>query len=365
MAADERESRVRRYSIAVGTVLLATATSMLLRPLVGAADSPLFVAAVIVTAWFAGIGPALAATLLAVVPLDVIMVWPRETFSVADVAGRVGVFVLVSLSVGAAAAARRRTERERRSSLEREKDARLQAESANRAKEQFTSMVVHELRTPLTAIVSWSNALASERLDSRDRSRALLAIQRNAALQARLIDDLVELAHAWRGDMSLRLTAVDLRDVIDAAVDASADAAARRGIRVDVHVAADHPLIRGDAARLQQVVSNLLTNAIKHSQHGGGVSVVLDSTREGLRVRVEDDGHGIAPEFLPYVFEPYRQAEADTSGSGLGLGLTIARHLVELHHGHIHATSQGLGKGACFTVILPSTVSGEAVAHGR
>ena len=362
MAAEERESWARRYGIAVGTVLLATGASMLLRPLVGAADSPLFVAAVVVTAWRAGIGPALAATMMSVVPLDLVMVATRESFSVESSVGRLAVFVFVSLFVGTAAAARRRSERERLLLLEREQLARLDAEAATRARDQFASMVVHELRTPLTAIMSWSNALASERLDSTDKRRALEAIQRNAALQARLIDDLVDLVQASRGNVSLRLGTVDLRDVIEAAVDSSGDVAASRGIRLDVHVEEGYPLIRGDAARLQQVVSNLLTNAIKHSERGATISVLLDSTPEAARLRVDDEGNGIAPEFLPYVFEPYRQAEGDISRSGFGLGLTIVRQLIDLHHGHVHASSDGVGKGACFTVILPSIPNEDWVA---
>ena len=353
--ADERQSLAWRYGIALGAVLLATGISLLLRPFVQAADSPLFVAAVLVSAWRGGIGPALLATVVAVIPLDLVTAPAPGSFDVNEEAvGRLAVFVLVALFVGALAAARRRAETDRISLLDRERAARLDAEAANRTKDQFVHMVVHELRTPLTAIVTWTAALVTGRLEGAERARALAAIQRNAALQARIIEDLVDLAQVARGTVSLDRTSVDLAAVIGAAVEASAGAATARGIKLAADVAPPCPPVLGDFARLQQVVSNLLTNAIKHSEPGTTVSVMLDWTTTEVRLTVEDEGCGIPPELLPHVFEPYRQARGDIARSGLGLGLTIVRQLVELHGGRVEATSPGIGLGARFTVFLPT-----------
>jgi signal transduction histidine kinase len=348
LEAEERQSPAWRYGIALGTVLVATGISLLLRPFGQAADSPLFVAAVLVSAWQGGIGPALLATAIAIVPMDLVVAPSQQAL------GSVTVFVLVALFVGTLAAARRRAERDRLVLLERERAARLDAEAANRTKEQFVHMVVHELRTPLTAILSWAGALATGRLDGADAAKALAAIRRNAALQARIIEDLVDLAQVERGGVSLERGRVELAAVVGAAVEANTAAAASKGIKIALDVADSCPPVVGDFGRLQQVVSNLLTNALKHSEAGTTVCVRLDRTAAWARLTVADEGRGIAPELLPHVFEPYRQAGGDIARSGLGLGLTIVRHLVELHGGRVEAASPGVGGGARFTVLLPA-----------
>ena len=239
--------------------------------------------------------------------------------------------------------------------LERERAARAEAEDANRAKDEFVTMVAHELRTPLTAILGWSAAMGDPRLVPALADRALEAIRRNATLQARVIADLVDLSRLGRGRLSLQLDTVDLRVVIDAAVDALMVTAGARGVKVVTEVISACPAVRGDAARLQQVVSNLLGNAMKHSDCGTTVHVSLDAVGATARIVVRDEGHGITPELLPHVFEPYRQGDEPAAHSGLGLGLAIVRQLVELHGGRVEASSPGVGHGACFTVLLPTT----------
>ena len=243
--------------------------------------------------------------------------------------------------------------------LERERTARAEAEDA-------VTMVAHELRTPLTAILGWSAAMTDARLGPALMARALEAIRRNAALQSRIVADLVDLSRLGRGRLSLQLERVDLGGVVAAATDALAMTATTRGIKVVTNVAGCPP-VQGDAGRLQQVVSNLLGNALKHSDCGTTVHVDVDPLGDRARIVVRDEGHGIAPELLPHIFEPYRQGEGGVMRAGLGLGLAIVRQLVELHGGRVEASSAGIGQGAGFTVLLPALTRSEAsgVPEGR
>jgi signal transduction histidine kinase len=342
-----------RAVIPVGSVLVATVVSMIVRPLTHAAASPLFVAAVTASAWLGGLGAGLVATVLATVALDAVMA-ARPWFTLSEEAvAQLAVFVLVALFVSGLDHARRRAEGQREVLLERERAARADAEEANRAKDEFVTIVAHELRTPLTAILSWSAAMSDARLGPALAGRALEAIRRNATLQARVIADLVDLSRLGRGRLGLQLDAVDLRVVVAAAVEALTVTATARGIKVITDVAACPP-VNGDAARLQQVVGNLIGNAVKHSDCGTSIHVTLDAVGDVARIVVSDEGHGIAPELLPHVFEPYRQGEGGEARSGLGLGLAIVRQLVELHGGRVEASSPGPGHGARFTVWLPA-----------
>jgi len=344
-----------RVAATLAVVLAASVVSVLVRPVTHAAESPLFVAAVMISAWLGGLGCGLLATALATLVLDAVMASTWPSFTVSDEAvARLAVFVSVALFVSAVDLARRRSESQRAVLLERERAARAEAEEANRAKDEFVTMVAHELRTPLTAILGWSAALDDPRLVPALADRALEAIRRNATLQARVIADLVDLSRLGRGRLFLQLDTVDLRVVIDAAVDALTVTAVARGIKVVIEISAC-PTVRGDGVRLQQVVSNLLGNAMKHSDCGTTVHVTLDTVGAAARIIVRDEGHGIAPELLPHVFEPYRQGDERAAHSGLGLGLAIVRQLVELHGGRVEASSAGVGHGACFTVLLPTT----------
>jgi PAS domain S-box-containing protein len=245
--------------------------------------------------------------------------------------------------------ARVRAERERERLL-------MEAEAANRAKDEFLATLSHELRTPLNAILGWTRMLLDGTMDTRSVRRALEVIDRNAHLQAQLVGDILDVSRIITGGLRLDLRSVDLAAAISAALDAVRPAADAKKVQLRLRLTERAAVIRADPQRLQQVIWNLLSNAVKFTQAGGIVSVeLIDAGARGIQVRVQDDGAGIDPQFLPHVFERFRQADGSVSRQhgGLGLGLAIVRHLVELHGGTVHAMSPGLGKGSTFTVELP------------
>jgi signal transduction histidine kinase/ActR/RegA family two-component response regulator len=246
---------------------------------------------------------------------------------------------------------RRRVERERTEALERERDA-------NRLKDEFLATLSHELRTPLNAVLGWTRVLRSMRTEPAAQDRALESIERNARAQARLIEDLLEVSRIVTGKLRLQIRNTDLAAIVDAAVEIVQPAAAAKQIALTVDVRQRPALTSGDPDRLQQVVWNLLSNAVKFTPHGGQVTVRLGRSN-GYSLVVTDTGSGIDPRFLPFVFEPFRQADGTASREhgGLGLGLAIAKQLVELHGGTIAVQSQGTGTGATFEVRLPSVVT--------
>lgn len=234
-------------------------------------------------------------------------------------------------------------------------NARAAAEAASVAKDDFIANLSHELRTPLNAILGWTRILSAGQSDSTTTVKALQVIDRNAQAQARLIDDILDVSRIITGGIRLDIEQVDLAAVVALAVDAVRPLAQARQIALTEDVAADGPRISGDAKRLQQVVWNVLTNAVKFSRAGGTIVVSVASLGGSMEVRVQDDGAGIDPAFLPYVFERFRQGDESVSRNhgGLGLGLAIVRHLVELHGGTVRAASDGPGTGATFTISLP------------
>jgi PAS domain S-box-containing protein len=238
--------------------------------------------------------------------------------------------------------------------------ARLQAEDASRLKDEFLATLSHELRTPLTSVLGWSKLLRSEKFDPAMIERGLEAIERNAVAQTRLINDLLDVSSIITGKLRLDTHPVVMAAVVEAAVESSRPAAAARGVRLDVQLDGEAGPVAGDADRLQQVVWNILSNAIKFTPRGGSVHVRLAQRDGYAEVTITDTGRGIAPEFLPYVFERFRQADGRITREhgGLGLGLSIARHLVELHGGNISAASPGEGRGATFSFGLPLLQSG-------
>ena len=240
--------------------------------------------------------------------------------------------------------------------LAEERALRVQAEEANRIKDEFLGTLSHELRTPLNAITGWAHLLQAGTLGPVERERAIETILRNAKQQARLIEDLLDVSRIISGKLLLSLAPLDLKKVVEAAIEAATPAALTKELRLSAEFVGGSSEVSGDSVRLQQVVANLLNNSIKFCEPGGRISV--RTHREGRRVllQVRDDGRGIAPEFLPLLFERFRQAghpRARARGSGLGLGLAIARYLVEAHRGTIIAESDGEGRGATFTVSLP------------
>ncbi|HEX7317998.1 MAG TPA: ATP-binding protein [Pyrinomonadaceae bacterium] len=249
---------------------------------------------------------------------------------------------------------------ERNSLLVREQAARAEAEQANRLKDEFLAVVSHELRTPLTAIIGWAHLLRHNGLDETTARRGLETIERNAQAQAQLVEDILDVSRVIAGKLRLNVEPVDLSAVINAAVDSVQLAAESKGIRLEVTLDPVARHVSGDAGRLQQVVWNLLANAIKFTAEGGAVRVRLRRAGRGVEVVVCDDGRGIDADFLPHVFERFRQADATTTRmhGGLGLGLAIVRHLVELHGGTVRAESDGEGKGSTFTIRLPPAAAG-------
>jgi signal transduction histidine kinase len=244
---------------------------------------------------------------------------------------------------------------ERKQSLAREHAARAEAESANRMKDEFLATVSHELRTPLNAIVGWAHILQRGTVDAPTFTRGVEVIERNAHVQARLIEDILDASRVVTGNLRLSIGLVDPATVINAAIEAVRLAADAKGIRLEVVL--DPPVCRvaGDAGRLQQVVWNLLSNAIKFTPSGGRVHVRLSRAGRAAEITVNDTGEGIAAEFLPFVFDRFRQADSTITRrhGGLGLGLAIVRHLVELHGGEARAESAGVGAGTTFTIRIP------------
>ena len=242
-----------------------------------------------------------------------------------------------------------------RDALAREQAAREAAEAANRTKDEFLAALSHELRSPLTAILTWVTLLRGSGLDEERKARALDTIERNTRLQAKLIDDLLDVSRIISGKMRLDVALVDLVRVVEDPLEAVRPAAEAKGVALEALVDAGIGPVLGDAGRLQQVVWNLLSNAVKFTPKGGRVRVSLGEAGSQARIRVSDSGRGIEPEFLPHVFERFRQADSSTTRAegGLGLGLAIVRHLVELHGGTVEVESPGLGRGATFTVWLP------------
>ncbi len=240
--------------------------------------------------------------------------------------------------------------------LEREQRARRDAEAASRLKDEFLMTLSHELRTPLTAIFGWVRMLATDMVPPGERGRALATVERNARAQARLIDDLLDVSRAISGKLRLESRPVNVAEIVRAAVDTVTPALEAKSI--DLHTAIDEApgTILADPDRVQQIVWNLLSNAIKFTPQGGAIDLTVTRSATEVEIVISDSGIGIHPEFVPYVFERFRQADVGSRRryGGLGLGLAIVRHLVELHGGSVRAESAGEGQGATFRVLLPA-----------
>ena len=256
---------------------------------------------------------------------------------------------------------RKRAEEERAQLLAREQAARAEAETANRMKDEFLAVLSHELRSPLNPIIGWSGMLRTQKLNAATTARALETIERNAKLQAELIEDLLDVSRMIRGKLSLNVCPVNLIPIVQGAMETVHLAATAKSIRLESVLNPAVGLILGDPNRLQQIVWNLLSNAIKFTPSGGRVEIKLDCTGSYAQIEVSDTGKGIEADFLPYVFERFRQADSTSTRSqnGLGLGLAIVRHLTELHGGTVRVDSPGEGQGAIFTVKLPLMIRTE------
>jgi len=279
----------------------------------------------------------------------------------------VGTSSLMTLLVAAVTVERRKAEEEkwrlaselerrRADLLNRESHARQQAEEASRLKEEFLATVSHELRTPLNAVVGWSRLLRSGKLDNDGVSHAVEVIERNAAAQRQIIEDLLDVSRIVAGKLRINTQPVDLLLVIHAAIDAVRPAAEAKEIKIGTHVEAPDLIVRADVERLEQVFWNLLANAVKFTPHGGVIDVYLERSDSLAEVRIEDSGPGVPPDFLPHIFERFSQADGSSTRKhgGLGLGLAIVRHLIELHGGTVSATNREAGSGAILKVRLPA-----------
>jgi signal transduction histidine kinase/CheY-like chemotaxis protein len=248
-----------------------------------------------------------------------------------------------------------RSEEARDQLLLRAERARAEAEAANRIKDEFLATLSHELRTPLTSLLGWSSVLREAKRDEKILHQGLEAIDRNARVQAQLIDDLLDVSRIVSGKLNLDVRPLDLASVARAAINVVRPAADAKGITLDYSDEPGLGAISADSARLHQIIWNLLSNAVKFTPQGGKILVRVDRDGSSARVSVRDTGQGIEAEFLPRVFDRFRQADSSTTRSfgGLGLGLAIVRHLVELHGGTVSAQSDGINKGATFTATFP------------
>jgi signal transduction histidine kinase len=245
----------------------------------------------------------------------------------------------------------------------REQEARDEAEAANRAKDQFLAMVSHELRTPLNAIVGWASILADR--PGASTERGLNVIRRNAAALVKLVEDLLDAARLTADTLVLHPSTSNLAEIVSSAVDTVRPDADRKGVRLRTALADDVPSIEGDPDRLRQVFLNVLANALKFTEAGGVIDVRVRAIGQVARVSIQDSGAGIDPDELPHVFERFHQGAGASSEQGLGLGLSIARVLIERHHGTIRLASPGTGQGATCTIELPMTAPASAAARVR
>jgi signal transduction histidine kinase len=364
-------SFIRGYLIAVLTVVLALLVRMLLRPLLGDA-SPflLFTPAVAITALYGGVWPGVVATALSTgVGSHFFLLSAGE--QVIEKWDRVMLFAVVGAVITTSSALLRQSRRQLAASLWREQKARAMAEAADQAKDDFLAFISHELRTPMTVIRGWIAALRQDRLSPAAAEHAIEAIERNGDMLNRLVDDVLDRSRMATGTLRLDSQIISLDTVVRAAIDQMRGTIEAACLDLHVTISREEMMIVGDSIRLQQVFTNLLSNAIKFTPKGGAVSVVTSVAKGEAQVTVADTGSGIAAEFLPRMFDAFRQdgRTLQHSSHGLGLGLSIARYLVEKHGGTITAASEGRGRGSAFTVLLPLTAhedveSVPVVVHG-
>ena len=248
------------------------------------------------------------------------------------------------------------SERELRNQITASEQARQMAEEASRLKDEFLATLSHEIRTPLNAVIGWTRILQTQPA-VRSRAHALEVIERNAMSQMRLVEDLLDMARIISGKLRLTIEPIALEAVAQAAIDVVAPGAAAKGITIETHFAAGLPAVNGDGERLQQVIWNLLSNALKFTEPGGRVSIdIVQDDDANVRLLVRDNGQGVAPDFIPYVFDRFRQGDASASRrhGGLGIGLSLVRQIVELHGGKVGVESGGAKQGSLFWVSLPA-----------
>jgi signal transduction histidine kinase len=351
------KDRLLRYGVASASSLAALALTWAIWPLTAPGQSPVFFAAVVVSAYYGGLGPGLFATLLGVLAKAYFFVPPTRSLLIDEAPAvlEVVIFGAIAALVSSLTGALRAAEAENRRLFETEQAARAEAEAANRAKTVLLATVSHELRTPVQALAGWLTALPRVVTDEIQRATAVEAMQRSIAAQRRLLDDLLELSRMIAGTLRLDLEPLPLADVVATAV--ANTQAARLQPHAPIRLVLDRsaPAVLADRVRIEQIVTNLVFNALKFTPPDGRIEVRLEHDEGAVRIVVADTGSGIPAGELPFVFDEFRQAppSPDTPERGLGLGLAIVRRLVDLHGGRVRAMSEGPGRGATFVVELP------------
>ena len=306
--------------------------------------------AVMACAWFVGTGPALAATVAG----GLFGAWESPLSDRAEYA-HLALFVIQGLLLTAVVTELRRARRVAEQKVYDAEQARRESEAANRMKDEFLATISHELRTPLNAVLGWVHLLRTGKLDAATASRGLESIDRNVRLQAQVTADLLDVSRALTGTLRVESRPVSLSDVARQAAMAAIPTAQAKGVEIDTSIPESTLTVLGDSTRLRQIVWHLLANAIKFTPRGGGVAVILETQGEFAVLTVRDSGPGIAPDFLPRIFDRFTQEDPSTTRTvgGLGMGLSLVRDLVELHGGDIRAHNDGNGSGAVFTARFP------------
>jgi signal transduction histidine kinase len=351
---------VWRYIPGTAAVLVFVWGSVALRRYWGISLDPtvLIILTLIATAWYGGLGPGLLVAALFEGLLDYFAYPPKDPARFAVIAINRGLlfFSLVLFASSRRAAERRLREQQRvlEEALSRERDARQDAEAANRVKDEFLATVSHELRTPLNAMVGWAALLTRHPVDDATARRAAETIERNARAQANIVEDILDVSRIAAGGLRVTRRPLQLAPLIQDALESLRFSAKEKAIAIEAKLQND-VVVEGDADRLRQVAWNLVSNAIKFTPPGGQVDVELNRRETHAELAVRDTGSGIPADFMPHLFDRFRQGDSSVTreGSGLGLGLSIVKHLVELHDGTIEAGSEGKDKGAVFTVRLP------------
>jgi signal transduction histidine kinase len=348
-------SWVHGFVVPLASALVALGAALALQ-VVGASQGLfLFVPAVMISAWYGGrLGGVVATGMSVLLQLAFVLNPDRASWwpSPSD-ALTVLIFAGVGISIGFVTADRRRAERERERALLGAEAARHDAEISSRLKDQFLATLSHELRTPLNAVLGWARMLVNHQVEDSKVSAALAMIERNAQAQKQLVDDLLDVSAIVSGRLRLDPRDIDLAEVVRAAIDSMKLSFEARQLRIDQQL--EPVRIVGDPDRLRQVVWNLLSNAAKFTPEGGDIYIRLERDSTTARLSVRDTGRGIGAEFLPHVFEPFRQADSSITraSGGLGLGLSLVRHLVEAHGGTVSVSSEGPMQGTTFMVALP------------
>ncbi len=356
-------STTLRYGLALGSFAITLFIALVLRHFsININLTILIVVVLLGTTWYGGRGPGLLLAFLLEAATIILTPAAAQTSTGRLIFAYLNLLVLL-VTLVLLVSGRKRAEQEREQLLKREREARAEAEDASRLKDEFLTTVSHELRTPLNAILGWALMLNRRHLEEETIRTALGVIERNAKAQAHIIDDILDVSRIISGRLRLDPRPINLGPVIQAAIDTVRPAAAAKGITLTVLLDSNAGLVSGDPNRLQQIIWNLVCNAIKFTPKDGWVEVRLERADSHVQVVVSDSGVGIDKGFLPHIFDRFRQADSSMtrSFSGVGLGLAIVRHLVELHGGSVSAESDGVGQGATLTVTLPIREYSDAV----